>query len=146
MPDTIRERVISAVEAAMQTLSGVTVERNRDTEVSTFPFINVLDGGQDPDYGTHGLTRYVMTVTLELFVSATTEAGLGPALNALYGQVVQALYADATLAGLTADRTEAALTEPDLSRAEGIGPTMGAALDVTLDYWTPFGDPFTLAP
>ncbi len=147
MPDPIREQVLAAFKtklAAITGVSGLTVHRNRDTEVVQFPALNVLDGNQTADDGVTGYTRYEMEVAVEGWVKSTT-ALLGSDLNQLYAKTVQQAVSDRTLGGLCVDVLEVD-TAVDLNRAEGQAPSAAFLTTFQIIFMTKQGDPFTLAP
>ena len=146
MAETIREQILVAVEALVTGLPGVTAERNRDTAVTKFPSIIILEAGHDEPTYLSGLISYVMVIQLEMFATGSTGKAAGSALNALYGDVVVALTTDQTLGGLVVDMTEGAFEEIDIGQAAGQGATIAGNLQWITTYWTPVGDPFTVAP
>ena len=146
MADTIREQVLEAVEVLVASVPDVTVERNRDTAITKFPSIIVLDGPQEEPTYLSGLISYVMLFQLEMYASGATGKAAGSALNALYGAVVAALTADQTLGGLVVDMTEGAFEEIEIGQAAGQGATVAGNLQWITTYWTPVGDPFAVAP
>ncbi len=146
MAETIREQILVAVETLVAGLLGVTAERNRDTAVTKFPSVIVLDGPQEEPTYLSGLISYLMVFQLEMYAAGATGKAAGSALNALYGAVVVALTADPTLGGLVVDMTEGPFEEIEIGQAAGQGATIAGNLQWITTYWTPVGDPFTVAP
>ena len=149
MADTVRERVLAAFKTTLEglTVFGLSVERNRDTQVTEFPALVMRDGEPQPDdtFATY-VTRYVMPVEVEGYVR-TDEDGktVEQKIDQLYGLVVQALLADPTLGGLAVDVAEQP-TAVQRDTAEG-HPDCGAFLTTFLvEFWTRQGDPYTVGP
>ncbi len=148
MPLTVREQVIAALLARLQTIPGVTVERERDAEVTAdlCPLLVALDAGQgEPERGTAGVTEYALAVEIEAHVTAASGAAAGAAINDLYGQVLAAIAADETLGGVAVDAAEGALGAW-VDHPSGADPVAGFKLEFTFRYWTKPRDPFTPAP
>lgn len=141
----VREQVLAAFLARLQTLPGVTVERNRNREVTPdmMPAIVLLDGGQRRQDET-GLARYVAEPEVEGYVVAATDAALGPALNELYARTVVAALSDPTLGGLAVDVREGAL-EVMIVRETG-KPAAGFSLAFEIEFFAAPADPFAPAP
>lgn len=154
MPTPVTEQVIAKIITtleALRTLTGVPemhdllVERNRDTEVSHFPTIVVVDGNWDPDEDSfHGATVYTMEVGVECYLQAETHAELGRKMSVFHAEVVKAMLADVTLGGLTQNVTELAGFR-DLDRTAGRTPQGGISVNFAVSYWTESGDPYTTA-
>lgn len=145
MTDTIRERIIAALEtkySQISTIAGLIVERNRDTPVQEFPTLVIIDGQQSPSYDDTGITRYDMEVFVEGYVRAASN-DLGTANNALYGAVLKKTMEDITLGGLCFDIRERDML-PDINRNEGEKPEAGFSLLLSVSYLTKEGDPFSL--
>ena len=141
----VREQVLAAFLQALQGLAGVTVERNRNRDVTAemMPALVMLDGGQRRR-DESGLARYAMQVDVEGYVLATSDAALGPALDDLYARTVAAGLADHTLAGLAVDVREGEL---DVLIVRDAGkPAAGFSLAFEIDSFTAPRDPFAPAP
>jgi hypothetical protein len=148
--DTVRERVLAAFFARLEGITGVyglKVERNRDTEVTTFPFLVQVDGDHEVDEGfATGIDRYLMTVTVEGYGQAPQQGEtVQGKLDQLYGKVVQALAADHTLSGLAVDVEEQSL-DFDIDRVDGHQPGGAFSAAFRVEFWTKQGDPFTVGP
>jgi len=137
---TIREQCLAAFVTALGTMTGVAVERNRTPLVTRFPSAIVLDGGQSPNTASTQVTFYTLRASVEGWVAASTDGGLGPAISELYGKIVAAALADPTLGGVAIDVREGAMSDPEIDREEGIGPTAAFALDFEIDFLTAEGD------
>ena len=141
----VREQVLAALLARLQTLPGVTVERNRNREVTPemMPALVLLDGGQRRQEET-GLARYVAEADVEGYVLAATDAALGSTLNDLYARAVAAALADPTLGGLAVDVREGAL-DVMIVRENG-KPAAGFSLTFEIEFFAAPADPFAPAP
>jgi hypothetical protein len=145
MPVPIREQVLAAFFTALQQIVGVTVERNRNREVTPemMPALVMLDGGQRRQ-DESGLARYVAEADVEGYVLASSDAGLGPALNDLYARTVVAALADHTLGGVAIDVREGAL---DVMIVREAGkPAAGVSLTFEIEFFAAPADPFVPAP
>ena len=141
----VREQVLAAFFAKLQTLAGVAVERNRNREVTPemMPALVLLEGGQRRQDET-GLARYVAEADVEGYVLAATDAALGPTLNDLYARAVVAALADPTLGGLAVDVREGAL-DVMIVRESG-RPAAGFSLTFEIEFFAAPADPFAPAP
>lgn len=152
MPDTIRAQWLAALEAALNTISGVTglaTERDRDAEVGyeEMPRILVLAGDDVPaDLQFTGADHLVATVELQLFAKGATMAAACAALETLRGKAIAAAFADLTLGGFAFQLGKASSSEIDRAGTEGHEPSAAQAVRFTVEYLTAEGDPFTLAP
>jgi hypothetical protein len=146
MPISIREQILTAFLIRLQTIANVNVERNRVEPVEAFPSLVMIDGGQSTTEENAGFKLHSLRVEVEGYVSATTAADLGPALNDLHGQVVLALMADRTLGDLAIDLREGELRDPEIDRIQGHSPHAAFSLPFVVDYFTDPSDPYQLAP
>ena len=137
---TIREQCLAAFAAALGAVPGITVERNRTARVRKFPSAIVLDGGQVPNTASTQATFYTLRVSVEVWITASTDAGLGPGISGMYGKVVTAALADPTLDGVAVDVREGEMSDPDIDREEGIGPTAAFEIGFEIDFLTAEGD------
>lgn len=144
--ETVREQALKAFEAALRTISDVPMERNRDIEVTEYPFIVMIDGGQEPDVMETGIKRVALTVDVEIYVVADKFQELGYEFDYVYGRVIKAALEDNTLGGLVVDVREGPMTDPEDDRSSGRGPTRAAAIAFEIDYWVQPDDPYKLAP
>ena len=148
----VRENVLAAfhtlVSGRLSTaIPGATVERNRRQPVpeSSSDFVILFDGPQVVLSDETGATRYRLTVDVEGYVRVQTDPDLGPALNALYAELVKAAVSDFSLGDLAVDVREGdvddVFIDPDASR-----PTAAFSMSFDIDYSTATGDPFTPGP
>ncbi len=146
MTEPVRERILAAIAArlaAIATIDGLAVERNRDEPVERFPSLIVIDGPQVPNDGNSGVTFYEMTVDIEGHVRAGTAAEVGAALTRLYAAAWRAIAAEVGLGGLATDIAEGPLSLDD-RRGSGGTPQGAFNLEITVTYQTAAGDPFAL--
>ncbi|WP_141415152.1 hypothetical protein [Caenispirillum bisanense] len=141
MPLTYREAIMQALVAKLSELGGTVIRNPEDVYEGPYPAFLVYDGEQDADNSNHGLTRYRMTVPVEIIVQSSA-TDIGTALNAKYGEVVAKLADDPTLGGVAVDLFETSTTNPDIdeTRASKRVGTIGIAFAV--DYMTETGNPF----
>jgi hypothetical protein len=130
----------------LETISGVTIERNRVEPVEAFPSLLMIDGGQSVTDENAGVKLHTLRVEVEGYVGATTSAELGPALSDLHGQAVLALMIDRTLGDLVIDVRESELRDPEIDRTQGHRPFAAFSLAFEIDYFTDPNDPYQPAP
>lgn len=146
---TVREQILAAMVAQFEGdathLDGVTIDRMRDAPVRVRPSLVVLDGPHTADQSETGAVLYAMDVTIEGHVEAATDAALGPAINDLYGRVLQSIYTDATWGDLAIDTRERSI-DVDVGRRDGGGPVGFFSLELEVQFWTAERDPSTVGP
>lgn len=124
-------------------LSEVKVERNRrsDVDSSEAPHLNLIDGGHTPQDTNYGETEYNMSVVIDGTVTASDDEGLGPAVNALYVDVIRVLMADATLGNICSDIHEGAMEVRTILADESDRPTAEFSLGMVVVFSTPDKNP-----
>jgi len=137
---TIREQCLAAFATGLGTVPGVTVERNRTARVRKFPSAIVLDGGQTPNTASTQATFYTLRVSVETWITASADAALGPGISGMYGKILTAALADPTLGGVAVDVREGEMSDPEIDREEGIGPTAAFEIGFEIDFLTAEGD------
>lgn len=145
---SIREQVLAAFQAKLAAITGIdglTVERNRASPVQEFPKLIMRDGGHEVTEENTGMMGYRMTVDVEGFVAHSSDSGTGPAVNALYATVLQAVLADRTLGDLAADITETSM-DINLDSEDGHSPHAAFNSSFVIIFYTTPGDPYSLAP
>ncbi len=131
-----RESAIEAAQAALAgitSVAGLTVVRALDRPIvaADCPILAIDAGpGRVRDRG-QGIVLWEVGLEIEGWVAAATDAGLGPALNALYAAAVKALYADVTLGGAALSLSEERLATL-VDETAGHEPVMGFELAVTI--------------
>ena len=143
MAESIRERVMKACFAAASNVAGVNAWRTREDApvAAEMPCLIQFDGGHEVESQFSGESNYRATVELDLFATASASSALGPALDALYQGVRDAIIGDFRLAtgallALARDVREVALSDPDLNFDEAAPPFVTATLTVAIDYAT----------
>jgi hypothetical protein len=149
MTDSVREQIIAALVTALEGITGftgLTVERDRDTEVSRFPTLVVLAGNQTADAGSGNLvTEYRMTVAVAGFTKpAASSDPATKAAHALYAAAVKAALADPTLGGLCVDITEGE-TQFGLDSVEGHARLGSFETQFEILFFAATGDPAAAA-
>jgi len=150
MATSVREQILAAFYTVISTdlpvaISGCGVERNRSRPVpeSSNAYILLFDGPQFIISDETCTTRYSLSVDVEGYVRAATDALLGPAINNLYAETVYSALSDYTLGGLSIDVQEGDLQDVYIDD-EASTPTGAFAMTFTIQYSTAGGDPFTL--
>lgn len=133
---TVREQCLAAFATALGAVPGITVERNRTARVRKFPSAVVLDGGQTPNTASTQVTFYTLRVSVEAWITASADAGLGPGISEMYGKILAAALADPTLGAVAVDVREGEMSDPDIDREEGIGPTAAFEMGFEIDFLT----------
>lgn len=121
---TRREAMLAALQARLEALAAqVTdlrvLERNFRGALTHSPSLVLRDGGQSTD--ADGQTEYkshAARPSISGFVQARSDADLGPAVNALYGALIDWLEADESLSGTADDILERGF-ETELDLEEG---------------------------
>lgn len=154
---TKREDALVALRAALAGISSVTgleVFRNPHFEMDrdAMPALCLWDGGQRLVEETNELKLYELTPIVEGYVTVAAGANVetagdaaGTALNALYGAVVLALYADRTLGGAVMDLFEGDL-DWDAVEDEGAQVHLEFTLQLRIVIQTAVNDPSAAAP
>jgi hypothetical protein len=151
MPTSIREQVLQAFQAKLETItgfSGLAVERNWDSDVVEFPFINIIDGDHDADNEFHDYTQYRMQVEVEAWhykPDSEDTDNIGTKVNALYAAIVQKALSDVTLGNLSVNIKELNRVT-DLNRGDGQVPVGACSILFEIEFWTAVGDPYTAGP
>jgi hypothetical protein len=149
MTDSIRERALAGLKAALDRIpgiSGLTVFRNEDTGIEKFPALVQMDAesAQRVIERAAGVTLYALTVTLEGYVSATVPANTGSALSDLYARTWRVAKGAETSVPEIGEVLEGTL-ETMLVTEEGVAPHAFFSLEVEIRFGTVPDDPFTQA-
>lgn len=146
MTAPIREQVLTAIMARLDSMvenGKPYIDRNITTPVEQFPTVGLRDGGHSVPAPTTSQKKFDMTFGIELFVTADKDKDLGPALNALYGQVINTLEVeDFSLGGLIQDISEQELVEVVALQMEGGKPAMTATIVFGVTFYTKPFDAF----
>lgn len=142
MADPVLERVVAHFKTALAGITGLTVERNRDEDVTRFPTAIVFDGDLQSQEINTGRVEHRLDLDVEIWAQAASGAALGTAINDLFARVVVAAIADRTRGGIAVDTTEQGRTFR-IDRGEG-GKAVGlAVVAFRIDFATADGDPYT---
>ena len=141
-----REQVLAAIKTALDAVLPGRVERNRTKEVNLkteTPRLVMLDGGHELREDQTGEDEYRLSVDVDIYAAARSDAELGPALNTLWAEVVKALQADLSLGGLTQDIRQADMSDPEVLKESGAPPAITAQVSFDVFFATAERDPFT---
>lgn len=142
--DTIREQIVKAIVARLEGLTTVPVLR-RETYEDEDAFVCVWDGEQDTEKTKYRSNRHTMPVVIEYLKSDAAKPYASSA-NAMYGEVVQALFDDgsgnhdSTLGGLANSLTE--VNAMILTPVAGL-KVIGCSITVDVVFDTANGNPFS---
>lgn len=148
MATSIRERALAALKAALDRvpaeIAGTTVFRNEDTEIDSFPAVNMLDAEsmQRVIERAGDATLYALDVPIEGYVTASTPSATGPALSALYAAVWRAAK---QAEGTVIDQVLEGEMEAALVTEEGVAPHAMFALAVEIRFGAREDDPLAAA-
>ena len=150
MATACRELVLQAVKAklaAIVDVAGVTVERDREEDVTDaeLPFLALYEGDETAQDDMTGERGYDLQVDVEGIVEGETREAAVVAASALRAEVQQALLADATLGFAVGVRDVRELPEAPPARliVEAAKPTAGFARSFVVMYATAEADPYT---
>jgi hypothetical protein len=140
MPASKAEQVLEGLRAELETVAGVTVERNRvlPEKIPAGGLIIVRDGDPgEPEQalGDFGNAYYQHAVEIGIYVEEGDAAARDAAFDALLQQIGVAIEADPTLGGLAFGLTYGR-PEPAIEAIAGAPAIKSATLSVTVDYET----------
>ena len=138
MPASKAEQVIQAVKAVLETVPGVTVERNSalPEKVPAGGLIILRDGDpSQPERALGGFATayYRHAVEVEVYVEAGDAAARDGAFDQLLQEIGAALETNPTLGGLAFGLTYGR-PEPAIEAVAGAPAIKGATLIVTVEY------------
>lgn len=148
MADTIRERILQALETQLKTIttangyeySFATVERYRAVFFEDeLPAIGIHDGTEETTL-MHGKAHQAMTVRLSGIV-AQGALNRSVALNKLRGDLKKAIRSGDTTFGGLADRVYIAAFEPRIPTDDEEESVQGS-LDVVIEFYEDIEDPY----
>ena len=142
MSNSIRERILQAVDTALGALGGVTTGRNRldDVTPAEMPAAIQLDGGHALGDLETGAVWKTLEVSVQGYVTGSDPAALTAAIDALYVKIAGALTAGVTLGGLAADLREVEMLEPDIIRQDQEKPFAVFSVEFEIDFETAEAD------
>ncbi len=143
-PVAVVERIVADFKTAVAGVAGLTVERNRDEDVTSFPTAIVFDGDLKSDERNQGRVDHTLDLDVEIWAQAADGAALGTAINDLFAKVVAAAIADRTRGGIAIDTAEQGRTFR-IDRGEGGKPLGLAVVAFRIEFATASGDPYTPA-
>jgi hypothetical protein len=140
MPASKAEQLLETLKALLETVPGVTVERNSalPQKVPAGGLIILRDGDPgEPEQalGGFGSTYYQHAVEVDVYVEEGDAAARDAAFDALLQQIGVALEADPTLGGLAFGLTYGR-PEPSIEPVAGAPAIKSATLSVIVDYQT----------
>ncbi len=148
MPTAVRETVLAAFFARLQTMTGVTVKRTPDFDFKAdeLPAVAQFTGGHVIPSQASGIALRTVRVRVGCGVVAASPADLEGAINDLHAKVIVALMADPTLGGsIVGMIREVEMTDPDFDDQAG-KPNSQFTLAFELDVSTDELSPYTAAP
>lgn len=152
----VREQVLAALEKRLRTLQAgdptLKVHRNRRAQLDEPNSLALEDGPQSTQADdSTGFKIHLAQPTIEGYVTAPTDAEIGPAINELYGKIVAAIELDGTLADLAGgeqpgdgpaiDCLEAGLKVQIVKNADAKQAEAFFDLEYSVEYTTAQGDP-----
>lgn len=147
MATACRELVMQAVAAKLAAIAGVSVERDREEDVTDaeLPFLALFEGDEQEFDDLTGQRDYVLQVDIEGYAEGVTAVEAAAALSELRGKVQQALLADVTLGLSVGVRNveEATESPPQRLAVDSARPTKGFVRSFAVSYATAEADPFT---
>lgn len=153
MPTPLREAAFAAIQTRLLSqMPTVPVERNRrgmpDLDTETLPRMTLRDGDQaNQGSDAHGTNLIRVQPTIEAWVVATTDAGLGPAANSLHASIIAAVCNQEIAIDGTAQAiwvTEEQLQMLPTSPQDSARPALGFVLQLGFDLRAPdAGGPYT---
>ena len=103
----IQEQVLAALFARLQTLAGsvagLQLERERDTEVTQFPFVVQRAGDERTETIASGIADHFLEVEIEAYAEGTTALAARQAVSDLQARICNLIAADPGLAGTAVD-------------------------------------------
>ena len=140
MPASKAEQVLEDIKTLLETIPGVTVERNSvlPEKIPAGGLIILRDGDPgepEQSLGGFGNAYYQHAVEIEVYVEQGNAAVRDSAFDGLLQQIGAALEADLTLGGLSFGLTYAR-PEPAIEAIAGAPAIKSATLTVTVDYET----------
>lgn len=147
MTFSLREQVLQAFKGQLDQIAGVSVFRNRDTEIpeSDLPALVMRDGGMAVSYDSHDLLRVSLRIEVECFVKAQSDALLGEAISDLAARTMQQVFADPTLGNLAIniEAGEELMSDPVIGHEQGHAPVSAFTLSFRIVFFMKPADPYS---
>lgn len=163
LPETVSERILAAVHAALLTLAGDaalglaagSITRGRDMELADAErhAVDLVDGPDALDSVSTGIDQRVVTFSVSVARRKVTDAVTGqedPAasgakLSLLRGRVTRAVLSDQTFGGLAIGCREIDAVPAGAVTGEQAGQVEALTIGFACDFETAENDPFTQA-
>lgn len=142
MTEAVREQIFQAIDgllAVLPVLAGGEYERMPSGEVAAFPALHVFDEGDDETVGEAGTSRWALQLGVDGYVAGDGGAEAHAALNALYADVIETLFAEPLLGGLIEEIEASRLRTSVVERASR--RRLSFSLDLVIHYATRRGSP-----
>lgn len=145
---SVREDALVRFFEQLRQIDGYTAARNNPFDVGAgeLPALIQMDGGEDVEDTDTNTLHVRLRVGVVCLVSAARAEQLGPALSDARARVRSALGTDPTLGGLAMIVRYVGCGDPELVPDEGARPTIGMALDFTVELQEAEFDPYTQQP
>lgn len=137
----VRELILQRV-ASLLAATSAQVEEEPSGDPSRYPALQIYDLGHDPVTGEAGTERFILSVGIDGFVQGGTGASVRADRNALYAEVIEALFADGAFDGLAEEIEQGKLANSvaELSDTK----RLGFSLDIMIHFATARGAPQTI--
>lgn len=138
----IREQIFAEIETRLRAIEGVAeVARMPSGDPSRFPALHLFDQGHRPsDSGPENDAQLqALSVGIDGYVQGGDGSAAHAAVNALYADVIEALFPEPVLGGLAAEIEEMNFTVEVAERANA--RRLAFSLDLTIHYATRRGMP-----
>lgn len=138
----VRELILQRVASLLAATGAQQIEEEPSGDPSRYPALQVYDLGHDPVTGEAGTERFILSVGIDGFVQGGTGASARADRNALYAEVIEALFADGAFDGLAEEIEQGKLANSvaDLSDTR----RLGFSLDIMIHFATARGAPQTI--
>lgn len=138
----VRELIIQRVVSLFSGTSAQEIEQEPSGDPSRFPALQIYDLGHDPVLGEAGTERFILSIGIDGFVEGGSGAAARADRNALYAEVIEALFADGAFEGLAEEIEQGKLANSvaDLASKR----RLGFSLDIMIHFATARGAPQTI--
>jgi hypothetical protein len=145
-PQDIRENIVSAVAGMLGGIAapaGVTAQRTRTREVAVelCPLLVVHEGDEELLEHADGVDVVAATLLIEGYVSAATDAALGPAINELRAAILSALAGGTYPSGVI--HTQRGRFSASVEAEDGTQPMAAFEIEWVVAYQVNPSDPYS---